>query len=138
MVQEQFIPYQAHNPVLLNDDMGGEVDGVDLGDFFGTQHVDYVFSDELSHLPDAGQPLNKDGSDKFLVLKTVQETDTDIVDHRTILRYFPYLSCGEKRAGCAVTVGAPQDGHVGESVYVRSAGQRRIRPVIGSSLTWAF
>jgi hypothetical protein len=90
---------------------------MDLPNLLGTQHVDHVFGNKFAHLPDPGESFDHNRIDKFLFRETIEIPDRNLFNHFfTCLRYFPYRSSREKRAGWAITVGLPHNGQVGERV----------------------
>jgi hypothetical protein len=113
LVEEDLVPGKAGNPVRPDDDLGREVEGVDLGDFFGMELIDEVLGHELSHVADAGETLDEDlGAPRLLP----EPVDLYLVHPRTLLRSLPLGSPGENRAGWAVAAGPPQAGQTGERV----------------------
>jgi hypothetical protein len=73
---------------------------MDLPYLLGTQHVDHVFGNKFAHLADSGETFDHNGIDKLLFPETIEISDRDFFNHFfASLRYFPYRSSGEKRAG---------------------------------------
>ena len=107
------VPCQPRNAVWLDDDLGREVDGVDLGDLRGMELLDHVLGHELSHVADAREPLDEDFSSTSLFL---QPPDLYRVHPRAILLNLPLRSFRENLAGWDVRVGPPQQGHKRERV----------------------
>ena len=89
---------------------------MDLPDFFRAQHVDHIFGNKFSHLPDTGQTPDKDRVSKVFIRKSIRYRmliSSIMVQAPSfaILRYAPKRSCTEKRAGWAIIVGLPHMGH---------------------------
>jgi hypothetical protein len=100
LVKIQFISRQAGETTLVKDYLGRKIDGVYLTYLLCSQHMDHILGDKLTNLTDSGEPFNKNRIDKFSVPYRIKKADGDLLDHFfAILRYFPYRSSIEKRAG---------------------------------------
>jgi hypothetical protein len=75
LIKIQFIAGQAGKTVLIKDYLGRKIDGMDLTDLLGTQHVDHVLGNKLADLTDSGEPFNKNRVDKFPFPNGIKKAD---------------------------------------------------------------
>ena len=84
LVEKQLVPGQTGKAVLIDDHLGGKVNGMDLPDFLGSEHMDHVLGHQFSHLADAGEPFDEDRIDRPLILEKVRVRDRDIFNHGVV------------------------------------------------------
>ena len=107
LTEIEFIPWQVHYALLVDENMVGKIVAVDIGELFGVQLFNHIFCRHFSDIPDSWQSFYQDWLVQYRPFMNFPHYH--LITPLARSRCLQYLSSGENLGGAGVTVWPPQE-----------------------------